>query len=184
MRMRMNVFGAFLFPAFLASILLASGVESAPPPSKIMKCRGGGDMIANYTSGSTGQSSLMINFRKATRGFKSQMPGPGECAWEHRAIHEKGANWLSWTFSSKEQRIDRLLFGSRKGNSGAHLPPNTGKLGGPTGRHLGVLSSIMEVEGRGLSGLIRAVHDGGEFVVRCHLEGQRYIVTSIVSITP
>ena len=93
-----------------------------------------------------------------------------------RPISRDEPFWLSWTFRRSGQGIERLMFGSRQGNRSVGLPANSGD------RVLGV---IMETEGQPLSGLIRAIHDGGGFVVECEPRDRMCVVSSVqIRVTP
>lgn len=144
--------------------------KSTHPRAYRLECRGGGEMHANYYP--HGETVYMeVHFLKAQAAAQVALPGQGECAWMDRPIGEAEPYWLEWRFSSSEQRIDRIMFGSRDGVPGIGLEPSNSE--NPPGL-------IMEVDGRQLGTLIGAIRNGDRFAVECYNNGKgKFIVTRL-----
>jgi hypothetical protein len=75
-----------LFIIFVVSQVFWQATNVLAESYPIM-CRGGGNMTARM--GSSGGTSLMIEFGHAPQGYLTQKPGKGQCAWSDRAMNDK-----------------------------------------------------------------------------------------------
>ncbi len=108
------VFSILTFITFSQSALIATNSATAQT-TKIMVCRGGGNIDSTYRLGKN-VNQLTINFTKAKTSSSQKPPSSGECAWEKRAIGALEPSQLAWEPKKYDSNTSYLLKSLRSNN--------------------------------------------------------------------
>jgi hypothetical protein len=137
-------------------LVLAAGSQAVAAESYPMVCKGGGEMVANFSHvkarGGFHGTSLAIEFKKSPAAASVREPAPGHCAWVDRAISAEEPSSLAYSPGSGQD-----FFFEFKGDSWR----------------------LTKTEDTGLEQIMKALRSGEKFYIRCRREGGFFKINSV-----